>query len=115
MLTDTEITDRAINSLARILRLDNGSVSGRLEKSFVHNWATDPYSRGAYSYVGVGGLEAMEQLAAPVSSTLFFAGEATESRGYHGTVHGAIATGYRAAKEILQSLSISQPQLPRTG
>ncbi len=33
--------------------------------------------------------------------TLFFAGEATNSDGHHGTVHGAIATGARAACEIL--------------
>jgi len=32
---------------------------------------------------------------------LFFAGEATDFSGHHGTVHGAIASGARAVKEIL--------------
>jgi monoamine oxidase len=32
---------------------------------------------------------------------LFFAGEATDITGHNGTVHGAIASGKRAAKEIL--------------
>jgi monoamine oxidase len=33
--------------------------------------------------------------------TLFFAGEAIESDGQNGTVHGAIASGHRAAKQVL--------------
>ncbi len=49
----------------------------------------------------VGGSRAQTSLAAPIENTLFFAGEATESEGHHGTVHGAIATGHRAAEEIL--------------
>ena len=32
----------------------------------------------------------------------FFAGEATDVSGHNGTVHGAIASGERAAKEIAQ-------------
>jgi monoamine oxidase len=42
-------------------------------------------------------------LAAPVNNTLFFAGEATDLTGYTGTVHGAIASGRRAAQEILHA------------
>jgi Flavin containing amine oxidoreductase len=41
------------------------------------------------------------ELAEPIKDTLFFAGEATESEGRHATVHGAIATGHRAASEVL--------------
>jgi monoamine oxidase len=85
------------------------ATSGRrpealLEAWHIHNWQADPFSRGAYSYVAVGGLEAQRALARPVAGTLFFAGEATEWRGHHSTVHGAIATGYRAAREVLSSL-----------
>jgi monoamine oxidase len=40
-----------------------------------------------------------------VADTLFFAGEATELEGHHATVHGAIATGERAAREVLSALS----------
>jgi len=52
----------------------------------------------------VGGMGAAANLAEPVANTLYFAGEATNSDGYNGTVHGAIATGLRAAKELLESL-----------
>jgi monoamine oxidase len=68
----------------------------------VANWQTDPFSRGAYSYTGVGGRDAHAALARPVDGTLFFAGEATNA-GQSGTVAGAIASGYRAAREMLGS------------
>ncbi|MDQ2936691.1 MAG: FAD-dependent oxidoreductase [Acidobacteriota bacterium] len=52
----------------------------------------------------MNGLEAQQTLARPLDNTLFFAGEAT-SVGHIGTVHGAIESGHRAAKEVLASLS----------
>ncbi len=52
----------------------------------------------------VGGLAARKALAGPVGETLFFAGEATHFEGQTGTVAGAIATGHRAAGEVLRSL-----------
>jgi len=50
--------------------------------------------------VPVNGLELQQILAQPIANKLFFAGEAT-SVGHIGTVHGAIQSGQRAAKEIL--------------
>jgi monoamine oxidase len=46
-------------------------------------------------------MEALQALAEPVAGTLFFAGEATDTTGQEGTVHGALATGLRAARELL--------------
>jgi monoamine oxidase len=40
-----------------------------------------------------------------LEDTLFFAGEATNTEGHQGTVHGAIATGLRAAQEISRGFS----------
>ena len=65
-----------------------------------HDWQADPYARGGYSYVSVGGTGAREALAAPLEDTLYFAGEATDAQ-QSGTVGGALASGLRAAKEIL--------------
>jgi monoamine oxidase len=67
-----------------------------------HDWQADPYARGGYSYVRVGGTGAREELAAPLEDTLYFAGEATDVE-QSGTVGGALASGIRAAREILQS------------
>ena len=66
----------------------------------IHDWQADPYARGGYSYVRVGGTGAREELAAPLEETLYFAGEATDTE-QSGTVGGALASGLRAAKEVL--------------
>jgi monoamine oxidase len=80
----------------------------QLQKEFAaayfHDWQSDPFARGAYSWAKVGADGAQEALAAPVENTLFFAGEATDTTGHNGTVHGAIASGQRAAAEILRSV-----------
>ncbi len=69
------------------------------EGGVMHDWGHDPFARGAYSYVAVGGGDARAVLAAPVDDTLFFAGEATSTDGQGGTVNGALETGERAARE----------------
>jgi monoamine oxidase len=40
----------------------------------------------------------------PVDGTLFFAGEHTAAGGHHATVHGAIASGLRAAERVREAL-----------
>jgi monoamine oxidase len=78
-------------------------VAGQLQGYYTHNWQQDPYARGAYSYVLVGGNEARAQLAEPLERTLFFAGEATDNADEAGTVTGALESGVRAAREIIGS------------
>jgi monoamine oxidase len=96
-----ELISVAIGSLSNMLRIGRDRILDQVVNAYFHNWADDPFSRGAYSYVPVNGLAAQRKLAEPVAGTLFFAGEATNTEGHLGTVHGAIATGYRAAREIL--------------
>ena len=74
-----------------------------LAGTFTHDWQSDPFARGAYSYAAVGGENAADELAKPIRKTLFFAGEATSS-DQTGTVAGAIESGWRAAKEALRSM-----------
>ncbi|MBI1964773.1 MAG: FAD-dependent oxidoreductase [Betaproteobacteria bacterium] len=92
-----EIIRRAMESLKSVF----GGRVGRLEAAFVHDWQQDPYARGAYSYVAVGGEGARKTLAAPLRDALFFAGEATDFEGEHGTVAGALQSGIRAARGML--------------
>ena len=75
----------------------------RAEAAYIHDWQEDPYARGAYSYVTVGGTGARKALAAPLAGTLYFAGEAADFEGEHGTVAGALQSGARAARRILES------------
>lgn len=74
------------------------------EGGYTHDWGRDPFSRGAYSYVAVGGEKARASLSAPVDDTLFFAGEATSTDNQGGTVNGALETGERAAAEAAAAL-----------
>jgi len=94
----------ALASLARTTRVPEARLRALLQAWHVVDWASDPFARGAYSWVPVGALPAQAALGAPVDGTLFFAGEATNADGASGTVHGALATGMRAAGEILAAL-----------
>jgi monoamine oxidase len=95
------IVSRAITALSTVLGMSRSAVARRVRDALTHNWLSDPYSRGAYSYVGVGGSSASSVLARPIGHTLFFAGEHVSS-GRNGTVDGAIASGQRAARQVLR-------------
>lgn len=103
------IANEAVAALARVLGMSRGDLDALLKGHYLHNWSSDPYSSGAYSYVCAGGLDAPAALASPVEDTLFFAGEATNTEGHTGTVHGALQSGYRAAAAILRAIPPSMP------
>jgi monoamine oxidase len=102
-VSKTERIERALSEFATIIG-EPGLAREEFEHGITHDWDLDPFSRGAYSYVSVGGAQARAVLAAPVGETLFFAGEATSDDGQGGTVNGALATGERAAREAASSL-----------
>lgn len=79
-------------------------VASQLEGAWWHDWQTDPFALGAYSYVRVGGRDANRQLAEPLARTLYFAGEATDSQGEYSTVTGAIRSGEQAAQNLLHGV-----------
>jgi len=112
-LASEEIEGAAVEALSRQLGIAPRKLRSMLEGAWLHDWEHDPFARGVYSYQTVGGLDAPANLGKPLRGTLFFAGEATDVEGRTGTVHGAIATGRRAAQEVQRSLttrsSISRP------
>ena len=74
-------------------------------KTFLYDWASDPYARGAYSFVPAEASPNVHDiLAAPLGNKLFWAGEATYGRD-PATIHGAYQSGKRAARAIHQALS----------
>ena len=101
------ITNCAVNALARQCGLTSRRMRSMVEEAWMHDWLHDPFSRGAYSYAKVGGVDAPAMLARPLGGTLFFAGEATDSEGATGTVHGALASGRRAARQVQRALNQS--------
>jgi len=97
----TFVIDQCLQTLATLLHIGSEQLAQLLDAAYFHDWQSDPFARGAYSYGAVGSDGAQQSLATPVENTLFFAGEATDTTGHNGTVHGAIASGRRAAREIV--------------
>lgn len=66
------------------------------------HWSEDPLFRGAYSYPQTGGsIAQFESFEYPVADRIFMAGEHTIF-DHHGTTHGAIMSGRRAAEAIAE-------------
>jgi monoamine oxidase len=115
-LSDAEpraVLGRALDQLAASFPFTRDRLAELLADWRLFEWQHDPLARGAYSYVPAGGLGAVRRLAEPVAGTLFFAGEATSER-LAGTVAGAIASGERAADEVLGRRNPLALELPST-
>ncbi len=102
-LDDHAIAHIACGDLARIFGLSQEQLLNEMVSHHVHHWQRDPLSRGAYSWVPAGAVDASEKMSKPVEDTLYFAGEHTDTTGHWGTVHGAMRSGLRAASQILAS------------
>jgi monoamine oxidase len=101
-LASENVVERSLQALSGLLKVSTQKLEELLKSAYFHDWQSDPFSRGAYSYAKVGAAHAPSVLGEPVEDTLFFAGEATDVSGNTGTVHGAIASGRRAAVEIMK-------------
>jgi monoamine oxidase len=99
--TREQVGDAACKELAKIFALPVEMLRGQLIGCATHDWQTDPHSCGAYSYVPAGALDAVLKMATPIQRTLYFAGEHTDVTGHWGTVHAAMRSGIRAAKQVL--------------
>lgn len=107
-LSVDEVLSRALENMSLVSGIPRADLNRDLMSSHYHDWNIDPYTQGGYSFTRVGGLVepgARSVLAQPVADTLFFAGEATATDGRDGTVHGALATGLRAAGELKAALA----------
>lgn len=112
-LEEPALRQTVLTSLASALGLPAADIEAQLIGLHHHNWQTDPHARGAYSYVPPGALDARDALSAPVSDTLYFAGEATARDGHTGTMEGALQSGRRAAREVIAALRGHQPSASR--
>jgi len=101
-LSPADMARTAVTSLQALFG-KGVDVAGQLQGYYYHDWQQDPFARGAYSYVTVGGSDARQTLAQPIDDTLFFAGEATDTEDEAGTVTGALQSALRAAHEVLKA------------
>lgn len=99
----------ALGAALETLRLELNRPDIQPVKMHLVNWPADPFALGGYSVVAPGAPGARAQLAQPVESTLFWAGEATARNAWGASVHGAYVSGRRAAREILDRLEAHHP------
>jgi monoamine oxidase len=102
-LSESERIERALEGFGALIG-DPQRARAEFVSGATHDWRRDPFARGAYSYLRIGGVWAHAALAKPVDDALFFAGEATSTDGQGGTVNGALQTGERAAREVAAAL-----------
>ena len=98
------LADVALAELAHVFRMKRSRAESLVESIHWHDWSGDPFIKGAYSYVGVGGVSAPRTLARSVAGRVFVAGEATDAES-GGTVEAALASGERAARAVLRALA----------
>ena len=90
-----------VNKALAVLRRTFGpQVNALFRRSVVSDWGRNPYARGSYSYIAVGGSgRDYDELAWPVGSRVFFAGEHTTGQ-HPATATGAFISGMREAHRI---------------
>ena len=96
-----QLPAQALRSLEQIFSLARHSLDAELRNSYGHDWQADPWTLGAYSYAPAGAADCSALMSEPVEETLFFAGEHTDITGHWGTVHGALGSGIRAARQVI--------------
>jgi monoamine oxidase len=94
---DGALAQAAIDEIAGLLGND---FRKKLTPIASSRWAHDEFALGSYSHALPGHADDRAILAAPVDGRLFFAGEAT-SPNFFTTAHGALESGFRAAREAL--------------
>lgn len=69
------------------------------------DWTTNEFILGGHSYPLAGATnDDRKAIGQPISSKLFFAGEATDVSGQAGMVNGALASAERCAEEVVNSI-----------
>jgi monoamine oxidase len=100
-LSQAELVDMGVASLAEIFDLPMDRISRDLVASRAINWGNDPLARGAYSYATPKTREAQSLLKRLDGDAVFFSGEALYAGPDMGTVEAALASGRETAQTIL--------------
>ena len=75
---------------------------GDVKKIIRTSWLTEPYFKGAYSFPSTQSSEEdFENFSESINDQIFFCGEHTNLK-YLATTHGALMSGIRVAKEVIE-------------
>jgi len=100
-LTEAELIERGLASLAQIFKLPPDRIRGDLVAARAINWGNDPFARGAYSYATPKTRAAQSVLRKADAGGIFFTGEALYDGPDMGTVEAALASGQETALTIV--------------
>lgn len=99
---DRMSAEEMTNDALSVLRSVWGDDVSTPQAVLTTHWSVDPLFYGAYSFPQVGGdISQFESFEYPLADRVFMAGEHTIF-DYHGTTHGALMSGRRAAAAILE-------------
>jgi monoamine oxidase len=99
--TIEQLIPAALSSASSIFGVPRATLARSLRAAYSYDWTSDPFSRGAYSYGGVGAGPARVVLRRPVKDTVYLTGEALAREGHNATVPGALSSGLRSADMLL--------------
>jgi monoamine oxidase len=100
---EEDLLSASLATLAKLFAMPASKLRSYVLSWHLHDWDHDPFSKGAYSYIPCGSMQALYTLAEPVEDTLFFAGEHTDLTAQWGTVHAAMRSGLRTAQQVLKA------------
>jgi len=84
------------------------AIRSEFEKGVVYRWSTEPWTRGAFALYRPGQMTTLMPVLASAESGLHFAGEHTSI--WTGWMEGALESGERAAREVLNAAGRSWPE-----
>eukprot|EP00048_Salpingoeca_helianthica_P003431 m.67244 g.67244 ORF g.67244 m.67244 type:complete len:435 (+) comp12697_c0_seq4:83-1387(+) len=100
-LSAKEALEIGLEELAEVTGVSLITLKELLVFSQRVSWASDPHARGGIARVRPGTTCSPRRVLAAAEGPLFFAGEATALDSCPGTVHGAIDSGLRAARQCI--------------
>jgi monoamine oxidase len=105
-----ESQDATIDRVRALLAAMFGAGVPAPLDAWATRWGSDPFTRGAYTYVALGASPTdFATLATPVGGRVLFAGEHTTAQRF-GYADGALDTGVREAKRLLGASSVALPE-----
>jgi monoamine oxidase len=93
----SDVVENVMGTLKQLF----GGAAVKPREVFSTAWGKDPFSCGSYSYIPVGCRSTLMDALAASEGRIHFAGEAT-CKESHGTVHGALLSGWRVANEVIK-------------
>jgi polyamine oxidase len=100
-----EFIDIILTDLSKGFNLKKNELFELFEDFVWFDWSDVEFIEGGYTYAMVNEGDCRSVLRTFVNNRLLFAGEATASFGYFGTINGAIESGLRAADQVIQKLN----------